>query len=553
MWKKVKKGLKLAIFNSCDGLGLARKLVDLRIPYAIVMREPVPDIVAQKFLQYFLTAFAGGESFYSSVRLARKRLQEELEDKYPCASWLPVIFQNPVAAELKYPKQRNWHFYGLFGAIAIISIWIGLDKLRQEIEIKSRISLGEKILVEKVSNADKKAGGKEFRKGNFDQAVRFFEKSLQKNHNDPETLIYLNNSRIGNGSALKIAVSVPIGSNLDVAQEILRGVAQAQDEQNSKGGINGRRLEVEIANDENSPDIAKQLASKFVESPEIMAVVGHNVSDASVVAAPVYEQGKLVMVSPTSFSAKLTEFKYIYRAVPSIESVADSLFEYVIKTAHKKKIAICVDEKAQDNKSFRNRVQSDLQNKYNNEFVNIKCDFSAPDFNPRNVIYNARNNGADGLLLAPHIDKIDKALDLAKANNRQFTLFASPTLYTSQTLKSGQADVDGMVVAVPWHPSAIPGNPFTKNAQKLWNAPVTWRTAMAYDATMAIATGLEQSNSREQLQQALSSPSFSANGAMGKFGFLPSGDRNLNGKAILVKIQPSSQSPTGYDFVPLNP
>ncbi|NEP43000.1 MAG: CHAT domain-containing protein [Okeania sp. SIO2H7] len=43
----IKKSLKLAIFNSCDGLGLARQLEDLYIPQAIVMREPVPDAVAQ--------------------------------------------------------------------------------------------------------------------------------------------------------------------------------------------------------------------------------------------------------------------------------------------------------------------------------------------------------------------------------------------------------------------------------------------------------------------------------------------------------------------------
>ena len=93
--KAVANGLKIAIFNSCDGLGLARELADLKIPQIIVMREPVPDKVAQEFLKYFLTAYAKGESFYLSVREARSRLQG-LEDHYPCATWLPVIVQNPA-------------------------------------------------------------------------------------------------------------------------------------------------------------------------------------------------------------------------------------------------------------------------------------------------------------------------------------------------------------------------------------------------------------------------------------------------------------------------
>lgn len=88
-------GLKLAIFNSCDGLGLARDLADLHIPHAIVMRERVTDKVAQEFFRHFLEAFSGGQSLYMAVREARERL-EKLEGEYPYATWLPVLCQNPA-------------------------------------------------------------------------------------------------------------------------------------------------------------------------------------------------------------------------------------------------------------------------------------------------------------------------------------------------------------------------------------------------------------------------------------------------------------------------
>ncbi len=93
----VDQGLKLAIFNSCDGLGLARELADLKIPQLVVMREPIPDRIAQTFLRHFLTNFSSGKSLYLSVRQARERLQA-LEDQYPCATWLPVLCQNPAIA-----------------------------------------------------------------------------------------------------------------------------------------------------------------------------------------------------------------------------------------------------------------------------------------------------------------------------------------------------------------------------------------------------------------------------------------------------------------------
>jgi CHASE2 domain-containing sensor protein len=95
--RAIAKGLKIAIFNSCDGLGLAQQLEQLGLPQIIVMREPVPDQIAQEFLKYFLGAFARGDSLYASERQARERLQG-WEHRFPCASLLPTLYQNPAAS-----------------------------------------------------------------------------------------------------------------------------------------------------------------------------------------------------------------------------------------------------------------------------------------------------------------------------------------------------------------------------------------------------------------------------------------------------------------------
>ena len=109
-----KKGLKLAIFNSCDGIGVVHEIAEQRmqLPYLILMREKLPDEVAPDFLRYFLESFTANESLYKSVHKAQNILkeereklvgkvsQEEKQDKqktpYPCVSWLPVIFPNPA-------------------------------------------------------------------------------------------------------------------------------------------------------------------------------------------------------------------------------------------------------------------------------------------------------------------------------------------------------------------------------------------------------------------------------------------------------------------------
>ncbi len=100
----VAKGLKLAIFNSCDGLGIAEFLADLEIPNIIAMKEPVPDNIACLFLMEFLQEFTQGTQLCQAVRKARQRLRYEQEE-FPGASWLPAVCLNPSASELVLPPQ----------------------------------------------------------------------------------------------------------------------------------------------------------------------------------------------------------------------------------------------------------------------------------------------------------------------------------------------------------------------------------------------------------------------------------------------------------------
>jgi CHASE2 domain-containing sensor protein len=122
----IKKGLQLAIFNSCDGLGLVQSLEKLHIPQMIVMREPVPDRVAQEFLRYFLQAFSEQDSFYTAVKTARHRL-ERWQDQIPGASWLPVIYQHPSVVKpitfsaLVSKRRMNWR-----SLVAISLVMTGL-------------------------------------------------------------------------------------------------------------------------------------------------------------------------------------------------------------------------------------------------------------------------------------------------------------------------------------------------------------------------------------------------------------------------------------------
>jgi branched-chain amino acid transport system substrate-binding protein len=348
---------------------------------------------------------------------------------------------------------------------------------KNEYSLGDSISLGEEILLKQDTNPNKEAGVKAFAKGDCQTAIDKFNSYRKTNSRDPEALIYLNNAKARQkGDRLKIAVSVPIGTNPNVAKEILRGVAQAQDEVNSSSSINGKALEVAIANDDNDPSTAVQLATEFVKDTNIKAVVGHNASDASLSAAPVYQRGGLVMMSPTSYAQNLDRAgNYIFRTAPSVKFIADKVSNYAIQIAGKTNFLICVDYKAIDNNSFNDEFVRAI-NAAGGKINSTECDISARDFNPSAVISQAVRSGANALVLGVYIDKIKQGLAVAQSNQGKLTVFGSSTLFTDETLKEGRG-INGLIISAPWYPAAFPNNIFPQKAQNLWGGTVNWRTA----------------------------------------------------------------------------
>lgn len=187
--KAIARGLQLAIFNSCDGLGLAQQLAPLHIPQVIVMREPVPDQVAQAFLKGFLEAYAEGSSLYFATWEAREKLQR-LESRFPCASWLPVLYHNPAVEPLTWQQlhrtDRRLIYTGVVASIAVTLIVVLLRQLGmlqtlewqafdQLIQLRPPEELAERLLIVEATEEDVNTYGFPIPDGVLAQAIAKLE------------------------------------------------------------------------------------------------------------------------------------------------------------------------------------------------------------------------------------------------------------------------------------------------------------------------------------------------------------------------------------------
>jgi branched-chain amino acid transport system substrate-binding protein len=420
---------------------------------------------------------------------------------------------------------------------------------QSEQSMEQRLSAGKKLLIPGPATAKKQEAVQAIASGNYNTAITNLETSLQANRNDPEALIYLNNARIGNQKSYTIAVAVPIGKDMNPALEILRGVAQAQNELNQSGGVSGIPLKVLIANDDNNPEIASQIASALAKNSEVLGVIGHFGSDTTLAASKVYQQNQLVAISPTSTSVQLSGVgSNIFRTVPSDRFAANALSRYMLTKLQKKKAAIFFNSASSYSKSLKNEFTTAVY--ADGGQIVSEFDLTNPNFNAADSVKDAIAQGAEVIMLASNSSTIDQALQVVQVNAKRLPLLAGDGAYTAKILQIGGAGATNMVLAIPWHILADPQSNFPQTSKQLWKAEVSWRTALAYDAATALIAGLRVNPTRTGIQQALSASDFSATGASGAIRFLPSGDRN---RAVqLVTIKPGNRTSYGYDFVPIS-
>lgn len=413
--------------------------------------------------------------------------------------------------------------------------------------LENRISFGEKTLTPGDISPAKKEGVQAIAAKSYDKAIANFTAALKLNRNDPEALIFLNNARIGSKS-YTIVASVPFGTDPNISLEILRGIAQAQNQINRSGGVKGVPLKVGIANDDDKPEIAKQIASSLVSNSEVLGVVGPNTSDSTLAAGTIYNSGQLIAISPTSTSVKISNFShYVFRTVPSDFMAARSLANYMVKSLQKRNAVVFFNSQSNYSQSLKSEFVSSVS--LEGGQVSSEFDLSKVDFSAAKSLEQATKQGAEVLMLAANTETLDKALQVVQINQKRLTLLAGDDVYTVKTLEIGREQATGMVLAVPWHIDSDPKSDFPQKSRQLWGGDVSWRSALSYDATVALIEALKRNPTRAGVQQALASSDFSATGASGTIRFLASGDRNA--PVQLVKIVPGSRSGTGYDFEPV--
>ncbi|MBD2359912.1 ABC transporter substrate-binding protein [Anabaena minutissima FACHB-250] len=361
--------------------------------------------------------------------------------------------------------------------------------------IEDSISRGDRTLFRQILNPARDRGIKSFKEGNYLKAEEEFKAAFNNTQpKDPEVLIYRNNALARQkGNPLTVAAVVPATGKTDLSQEMLRGIAQAQDNFNQRG-LKGRFLEIVIADDAGQNEQAAKVAEKLVTDESLLGVIGHLSSGVTATTLPIYEKANLPIISPTSTSTELRSSVF-FRTVPSDKATGEKLAEYAFRKNLRKVLIVW-----NPGDGYSRSIKSAFSEEFIRQFTKKQVDVDSPAeiklATPDKMMEDLASITSDesplqAIVFFPDTNNRQNAIEFAQMiqqdqNLQGVQLLGGDSLYIPEA-----RFVEGLVLAVPWFRNTESSKNFANIAETQWKGGVSWRTATSFDATQAFINSLK--------------------------------------------------------------
>ncbi|MDP2724904.1 MAG: branched-chain amino acid ABC transporter substrate-binding protein, partial [Syntrophales bacterium] len=115
---------------------------------------------------------------------------------------------------------------------------------------------------------------------------------------------------------------------------------------NVRGGVLGRKVELIVEDDVCKPEIATNTATKLI-SQGVPVVLGHICSGATRAAIGLYNDAKIIVISPSATNPELTQsglYPNFYRTIASDDAQARLDVDFSVNTLKLKKLAVIHDK-----------------------------------------------------------------------------------------------------------------------------------------------------------------------------------------------------------------
>lgn len=310
----------------------------------------------------------------------------------------------------------------------------------------------------------------------------------------------------GDVSEITIGSANPMtGDSAQFGEMKVNAIQLAIDEVNEKGGIDGKKVKLEVGDDTGNPKEAPNVAQKFASNNKILSVIGHWNSSATLAARGIYDAAGIPVITD-SVNEVITDgtTPNVFRISLTDTAQAEYLAKYAYNELGKRNVAILYTA---------NDFGTGLKNAFTKAFTELggKITVSetyfegqSKDFSPQLTKIKASK---PDLLFAPgYYVEVALIAQQAKSVGLDIEMLGTEGISSEELVKLGGKAVEGIKFTGFFHPDVeFEGTKEFVDAFKAkYNKEPDTYAALAYDSAKIILKAIEENGpTREGIKKYL--------------------------------------------------
>jgi branched-chain amino acid transport system substrate-binding protein len=343
------------------------------------------------------------------------------------------------------------------------------------------------------------------------------------------------------GDTIKVGVYGDLtGQTSSFGQSTKNGIELAVEEINNAGGINGKKIQLIVEDDQGRPEQAKTVVSKLINQDKVQAVLGEVASTNSLAAAPVAQEAKIPMITPSSTNPKVTEVGDYISRVCFIDPFQGSVMaKFASNTLKAKTAAILGDVNSDYSKGLTQFFEEEFSRLGGRVVAKEAYTQTDPDF--KGQLTKIRNLNPDVIYVPGYYGQVGIIAKQARELDMNMPLLGGDGWDSPELWKLGGAALKNTYISN--HYSAENPAPEIQNFVKAYKAKFNVEpdslAALAYDAAKVLADAIKRAGGTDsaKLKDAINATKGFA-GVTGQIT-IDSG-RNAVKPAVVLELDPAA-------------
>lgn len=327
------------------------------------------------------------------------------------------------------------------------------------------------------------------------------------------------------------------GGEATFGQSTDKGVRLAIDAQNAKGGIKGKKILLVTEDNQGKPEEAAAVVKKLITQNQVIALIGEVASTRSLAAAPIAQQYKIPMVSPSSTNPKVTQVgDFIFRVCFIDPFQGPVMARFAFDNLKIKKVAVLKDLKSDYSLGLAEFFTKKFK-ELGGEVVSEQT-FQTGDSDFKGQLTRIRSANPDAIFIPAYYTEVGLIARQARQLGIKAVLLGGDGWDSPKLFEIGQAAIEGSYFSNHYASESpvVATQEFIKDYKAKYNEAPDGLAAAGFDAAQILLKAIESAPAltpqaiRDELAKTKDFP-----GATGKISI--NSERNADKEAFIVKVE----------------